>query len=732
MAVLEQIEGTYNSTFYRDLKTGNCTFTIQSTQEIIHRNSYGSINCKGQIPILNKGLPIIVYGDWQQQKNGNYYFKVEKIENNTNNMETLISFFKNNAFVGIGEKMAERILDYTGPDIYSFIKEHKNADELLSENVKGITLNCIQNMIRRIKETSVQQEIFEYLKPFGCDYENVEKVYNLWENNWLIELSKNPYWGYKANIDFYICDAIAKHMGFPIYHQKRSQSIIYKAIEDGLSKGSTFITLEEFKHNIALIEQKSVYCDKLHPIHYLRFLPKTKNITIFEHDEEKCITLSHLFLEEKEIIRHINRLFNSKKALPYKEEYVAEVENRYHITYGSSQKQALSCLTNSGLKVITGGPGTGKTTVINGLIYILHKMFPNEEVLLLAPTGRAAQRMKEATMHEAFTIHKGLEYKPFGDDVKPERDDVNPLPYKFIIVDEVSMIDTELLSMLLTAISNGSLVIFTGDVAQLPSVGVGNILKDLMNFKDIIPVYLLSDTYRQQNDSGLFKNILEFQKKDIILQNYHDFEIIRCSTEKEVGDKVFELGYQYYLNNPSNSVQIISPIKKQAAGTFVINKRIQHALQKDNYNVLYDNSHYQIGDKVILNRNNYDEMCPYYNGDIGEIEEITEKDIFIKTPTNVITCPKSNLDDLSLAYAITVHKSQGSEFPIVIIALPKTTLSMLDKNLLFTAITRASQKVYLVIEDDALDIAVHSEQMINRQSTLDWQQNKNIVIKFMN
>ena len=717
----EELQAVYHSTFYRDIKTGKCTFTVQTAEDIPYRNNYGTVNCMGYIPIYNKGLPLKLTGDWEQNKKGTWFFKIEKCIENTDDKNAVIRYLKNSAFAGVGEILASNILDYTGNDIYRFLEENENAEELIAENVKGITQKHIHNMVIQLKQTRHQQEIFQYIKDIGGDFSQADKLYSLYQNNAIHELERNPFQGHKADMDFYLCDALAYRNNLSVFYRPRLTAILHTAIETFLKQGNTYITLPQLKKSILNIEKKSIYHLHIHYCYYLTVATHIKHIRIFYKDGIPCFTFQDIWKAEQNIVKQLKRIDNSKKEHPFKDEYVTEFEKKYHISYGNSQKQAFQSLKTSGVKIITGGPGTGKTTTIKGFLHVLMKMYPNEEVLLLAPTGRASQRMKETTNHLAFTVHKGLEYKPFDEDGFAEKNRNNPFTQKFIIVDEVSMIDVELMSMLCDAIENGSTLFLFGDEKQLPSVGPGNVFHDLMRV-DIVSLYRLTDVYRQDGDSAILSNTLLFRDdqlfRDGILQfkETEDFQILRVHSETELIQTMLQVTKENYHTENLNEVQILSPMLKKNTGCLRLNRCLQDMINPKKDDAIYDGIHYRINDKIIFLMNNY--QSDYFNGDIGTITDISDTEFLIDVNGEDIHLPKNKFCDIMLAYAITIHKSQGSEFPVVIIALPKAATGMAGKNLIFTAITRAIKKVIIISEDDALETALQNTNTEYRQSNL--------------
>ncbi len=710
------IAGTYGSTFFRDKKTGECAFTIQSTQNVPYRNPYGSINCFGSIPPVNKGLPIIVSGQWNTMKNGKKYLTVDRIDFSAENKKDIIEYLKSSAFYGIGDVIAENIIDYTGPNILDFVRKNKDAEALILNNVKGITQSRVHNMIVQLKANSMQQDIYQYVKTVGGDFENVDKLFSAFAENTIQTLKRNPYIGYKADMDFYLCDALAKKAGLPLINDNRVRSIIYTAFDEMIGVGNTYDVFEDFMKRIYRIETKSIYQEHLSPLYYTVFLKKMDKIILYKKNDKVCITKQDLLEKERQIVISIERLHNSRKRLPFDEDFIHVIEEKNKIVYGESQKKAFSALKSSGVKIITGGPGTGKTTTIKGFIRLINHMFPNEEVLLLSPTGRASQRMKEATSHPAYTVNKGLEYRPFENDPYPEKNRNNPLDANFIIVDEVSMMDTDLTFMLLDAIKNGSTLLLFGDADQLPSVGPGNILYDFLHIP-IIEKYILDSVYRQNGESGIIENVKKIKRKEIDFEERDDFHIIRVQDSGEIAQIVKDISKKYYKKDNPYDLQVLSPVKKRNGGVFSLNHVLQQELNPSTEEGLrFGRAKFHMNDKVIFTKTNYEQE--YYNGDIGKITGFADNAIDLCVNKEDVSVLHKDASDLSLAYAITIHKSQGSEFPVCIIVLPKTVIGMLDNNLLFTAVTRAKKEVYIISEQDALEIATLSSKLKNRKSNI--------------
>ena len=404
--------------------------------------------------------------------------------------------------------------------------------------------------------------------------------------------------------------------------------------------------------------------------------------------------------------------------IPFNSSVIDEIEKEYNIKYSISQRESFNFIKSSGIKILTGGPGTGKTTVIRGLIEAYKRTNPKGIVALCAPTGRAAQRITESTKMEASTIHRLLDCKPYGDNEEELtcKNQDNPLSADLLIVDEVSMVDTELFAMLLGAVKSGTLIILCGDTDQLPSVGAGNVLKDLIASKQF-PVNVLDTVYRQTDGSNIIHNancVRTGNRRE--MRCGIDFEIIEVNSEKKIQDKIVNI-LRSLKYDDINAFQVLTPSKKGNAGTIQLNKLIQPICNQNTSKIFYGNTGFKCGDKIMTIRNNY--KLNYFNGDIGVVKSVSEQGMEIEINGETIKLTEGLYEDVSLAYASTIHKSQGSEYSTVIIALPSSPKLMLKKDLLYTAITRAKERVIIIAENGALDTAVRQvTNPITRKTSL--------------
>lgn len=707
-----EISGTYDKTLFRDEKTGFTVFSLRVKRGVENRNMYGTISCCGKIPIYTKGMPLEVSGNWEVRKYG-MTFILESVKEHIDDKEISISYLSTNLCKGIGRQTATAIVEMYGSDIFEFV-QRDNAIGLLKK-VKGMTEQKAEELVISIKNTISQRQLFEYIARFGGSYTSSIKIAEEYGYFSVETLKSKPYKvGHFGGLSFIICDAIAKECGFTYLDPQRIEALIYDALYHLTSSGNTYTTQKELNDTIYSLIKDSAFTEGISSVIILTYLTKMSGVVI-ERDLNGInkIYLKQLYYAEKNSVFEINRLNTSSK-LPFDNDIIDYAENICNIKYSDLQKKAFDVIKTTGVKIITGGPGTGKTTTIKGIIEAYRKLNPLSSFALCAPTGRAAQRMKESTGYEAFTVHKLLEYRPFGREVS-HKDSSNPIDADFIIVDEFSMIDIEIFAILLNAIKNNTVVLLVGDSDQLPSVGPGNVLYDLMHSNQI-ELHKLESVYRQGEGSNIIINSNKIRNGQTdLLNNNLDFEIIRVDNTSELKERLTESVIINLTNNPYD-VQVLSSTKKNEVGTIELNDDLQSCLNDATDKIVYGNVTFRKNDKIIMTQNNYE--IGYYNGDIGTIIDIDPDGMELLINEDEIFLPRKSFDDVSLAYAITIHKSQGSEFPLVIIALPKYPKGMLQRNLIFTAITRAKEKVIILSEKDALETAIRKTDIIQRNTGL--------------
>ncbi len=370
---------------------------------------------------------------------------------------------------------------------------------------------------------------------------------------------------------------------------------------------------------------------------------------------------------------------------------------------------------------MTGGPGTGKTTIIRGVLSVLEAA--GCRILLAAPTGRAARRLTESTGRPAQTVHKMLEYTPGMGMFSFGRDEDNPLDAEAVIVDEASMLDMTLAASLLKALPSGCRLIFVGDVDQLPAVGPGNVLQDIIRSRQL-PVVRLNEIFRQAQESQIVLNAHAINRGRMpTIKEGGDFDFVDCVSDQEIAEKIVGICSDFQVYRGGQGVQVLSPMHKQASGVQNLNKLLQNQLNPPCDDKEEIPSVHQIlreGDKIMQVRNNYEKEV--FNGDIGWVKSIDGRVLQAYFPDvndgQLVKYEQGELDELQLAYAMSVHKSQGSEYPLVVLALSRSHYMLLQRNLLYTAITRAKQKVVIVGQKAALSTAVLNDRTRRRYSLL--------------
>ena len=708
----QALHGIYANTLYRNQQNGYTVFALYPEEKIIPLNKFGTITCTGYCVPFTNGMPIYATGTYKKDRTSGV-FTCESIKEDYQTRKTMISFLKY-AFNGIGEKTAETIVDKHGTNLSNLLN-NPNAASYLSESVKGINKDRAEKIIRTLRNTSAQRQVFEFIAPFGGTYHDSCKIYEEYGAESIKKMKANPYCITQVGVSFTLADNIAKKMNKGAADQERIDALI-DMIDEIFESGDTYIYQEEIYNymNKFLTSSQSAFQRKL-PLTLLQTgLTRSKKYFLDTTSTPARIYPRKLYQAEKNIVREIKRLEKTAQVLDFTPDIVQKVEEMCGINYAPPQQNSFHALEKTGVKIITGGPGTGKTTTIRGILTAYQMMYPDNVIKLCAPTGRAAQRMSESTDMEAVTIHRLLDFRPYGNNVIC-KDDKNPIEADLIVVDEMSMTDTLLMASLLRAVKDGTLLLLVGDIYQLPSVGPGDVLHDLIFCKKL-PVFRLTKVYRQAGDSPIVTNANLINEGRTDLITCEDFEIITVKNDEECKEKILELTKKYYDKDDPFKMQILSPSKKYEAGTRNINEEIQKIVNPKTEGFTFGSITYKVGDKIILLNNNYE--CGYYNGDVGEVTEITSNGVFVDILGTTLRLKRGMMEDLNLAYDVTVHKSQGSEYPIAICALPENPGNMLARNLLYTAVTRAKKKVIIVATEGSLTKAVKNNKTGKRKTSL--------------
>jgi len=694
---MEKITGIIDTYLFYSENNGYSVFKLEDGTSAV-----------GNLPKLNEGDRVELSGDWVKHPRYGKQFKIESANISHPTTESgIIKYLAGGMIHGIGPVTAKRIVNHFGESTMDIFES--NINRLLE--VEGIG----QKKLEVIKEGWESQKgvknVMLFLQSNGISSTYSMKIYKTYGDAAPELIEKNPYrlisdiWG----IGFKTADEIGKNLGFTGDDPLRIKAGIIHTLQQANKDGHVFLPKEELVRETSFILQTDIgYSDII-------FEELEENDEIFV--QNKNVYLSEYYRAEREIENSINRLLQISSEKPPK---LDKIISGFKENYSNEQINAIKTAFSEKMLIITGGPGTGKTTTLKGIIQLFQTF--DKKIMLAAPTGRAAKRMAEVIGLEAKTIHRLLEFNPKDGSFSYNED--NPLETDLLIIDEVSMIDTLLMYNLIIAISLNTTIIFVGDVDQLPSVGAGNILKDLIG-SEIIPKIELNTIFRQAKDSDIITNAHRINRGEMPAFNYlknSDFIFLEESENTKIPDKILhlcktELPEQYKFN-PVEDIQILSPIYKGDVGVTILNKLFQNELNKSAKVYLQGEKIFKANDKVMQLRNNYDKGV--FNGDIGFVvgSNTEDKILFVSFEEKMVEYKFEDLDELTLAYAVTVHKSQGSEFPCIILPLTTSHYMMLQRNLLYTAITRATKLLILIGTKKALSIGVNNNKVKNRFTSL--------------
>lgn len=677
----------------------------------------GQFYAVGCMPSIAEGDHAELTGTWVTHPNYGEQFKVELYSTVMPSDETaIIKYLSSGLIKGVREATAKKLYAEFGNDVFSVIA---SEPEKLSK-IKGISADRAKTISESFNSRRAMQNIIMFLQQYNITANMAVKIYRIFGNKAVEKIKENPYSLAESveGISFRTADAISFSLGLPKNSPRRIRSgILYFLREAAYSDGHTYLPEELLKEH-AVYELKVGETEVENAIAQLI---ADRDIITDTASRTKACYLYNYYHDEKFIAQRLcaMTLVKNKYTMSANEAETEidafEAENG--IKLAAEQRNAVVTALSGACMVLTGGPGTGKTTAINTILALMKKL--KLKAALAAPTGRAAKRMTQITGIEAKTIHRLLGAMPDGGAHMFTYNETNPLKYDVVILDEVSMIDTPLMAAFLRAVKPGGRVIFSGDSDQLPSVGPGNVLHDIIA-SGTVPVIKLTHIFRQSEQSLIIMNAHRINHGEMpeLADHTRDFFFMRRTAFDSAVDTVLEL-YKTrlpatYSVNPITDIQVLTPMKKGVTGTVELNRRLQQAINPSNggkQEYKYGQSVFREGDKVMQTKNDYE--MPYtdnegkkgkgiYNGDMGIINTIhsSEKYMLITFDEDkTVEYPFTSLDELELAYAITVHKSQGSEFPFVIIPVCSYIPMLMSRNLFYTAITRAKRMVVLVGSD---------------------------------
>ena len=731
---MERLEGMISDIVFKNEENG---YTIAHLA-----NSMDDIVIVGCMPTLSVGESIEVEGKWVNHKTYGTQFEVSKfMPVIPSSLEGIYAYLSSGMIHGIGEKMAKRIVDKFGVNTLDIIQN--NPERL--EEVEGIGGKKLKQIVKSYEENRELRNIIIELSPYGITPNYCLKIYKKYKDKSIEVINKNPYRLAEdiRGIGFKIADEIANKIGIDKYSDDRiCQGILY-ALNQSLGSGHTYlpkpILIQEAKK---ILDVEASMIDNC-----IMALAYDQKIHLEQSNGQQLIYLMPYYMSENGVCKQIIKLSQCEfddLNIDIDEE-IRSLEEEENIKLASNQLLAVKEAINTGVLVITGGPGTGKTTTINTII----KVFENnkKKVVLAAPTGRAAKRMSETSQREAKTIHRLLEmgFATDSDDLMFLKNEEDPINADVVILDEVSMVDILLMYSMLRAIKSGTRVILVGDSDQLPSVGAGNVLKDIIE-SNVINVVKLNEIFRQARESMIVVNAHKINNGEPLFLNVKnkDFFFLRKNNNEEILNEIIGLVSErlpkFYKFDKLKDIQVLTSMRKGDLGVNNLNIELQKYLNPPNkykQEEQFAKRTFRVGDKVMQIRNNYtkkwetedksDRGEGIYNGDIGYIFHIDKdkKTVFVIFDKIKIASYKyDELDEIDHSFCTTIHKSQGSEFPVVVIPIVWAPPMLLSRNLLYTAVTRAKKLVVLVGDVKYLEQMIKNNRINDRYSNLSYKLNK--------
>ena len=734
----ESVTGYIDHIIFRNEDNGYTVLVLKGTE-----GDDEELTCVGTFPVISQGATIEASGNFI---NHHIYGKQFQITSFTEKMPedamAMERYLGSGAIKGIGAALAARIVRRFGADTLRIVEEEP---ERLAE-IKGISEKKAREIAAQMEEKADMRKAMMFLQKYGISLNLGAKIYQKYGDSVYSVLQENPYRLADdiSGVGFKIADEIAGRIGIHTDSDYRIKSGMMYTLLQATGEGHVYLPKEElFQRSSELLGVDVSYMEK-----HLMDLSMERKVIQKEEGETVLVYPSRFYYLELNTARMLSELnIDCPEDEAFVQRRIAQIEKETGTTLDEMQKKAVTEAAGHGLFILTGGPGTGKTTTINAII----RFFEGEgsELRLAAPTGRAAKRMTEATGYEAQTIHRLLELNGMpeeerqGQAVHFERNAENPLEADVIIIDEMSMVDIQLMHSLLLAVTAGTRLILVGDENQLPSVGPGNVLRDIIRSGEF-PVVELKKIFRQASESDIVVNAHKINRgEQVTLSNKSsDFFFLKRQDADIIIRVVIALIQEKlprYVEAKPFDIQVLTPMRKGLLGVERLNQILQRYLnppEPSKKEKEYGQGLFREGDKVMQIRNNYqlewdirgryeipvDKGVGVFNGDTGILKTINEFSETAEVEFEDGRCAEysfKQLEELELAYAVTIHKSQGSEYPAVVIPLLSGPRMLLNRNLLYTAVTRARRCVTIVGSEETFREMIKNEKQQRRYSSLD-------------
>lgn len=696
------------------------------------------ITATGYIPGLGMGEELTLGGRWTTHPSYGEQFTAESFERRLPvSVRGIADYLGSGLIKGIGPRLAVKIAEKFGEDTFDILQ---NDPAQLTE-IRGITTKKAQDIGRQFTEMSEMRLLMDFLTENGLPVWLTPRLYKRLGVAAMDALTENPYLlcDEYYEIDFGLADALALNLGLPRLSEERADAGILYTMTFNLNNGHTFIPVEKLVGAACtLLSDDDVVFEETRAMESIERLAARGQVVREIIAGRDAVYLRQMYEAEDFLAGCLKQLAAQTYTYDFDlDELLNALEQDADVAYAPLQKKAIATAAKCGVSILTGGPGTGKTTTVRGMLRVFEAL--GLETVLAAPTGRAAKRLSELCGMEAKTIHRLLEagYGP-GGKLAFQRCLTNPLDCSVVVLDEVSMVDISLMQALLAAMPTGARLVLVGDADQLPPVGPGNFLRDLIT-SGCVPVTQLTEIFRQAQKSDIVMNAHAINEGRMPVPSGKDgdFFLMKKADPAAVLQTVTELCRdrlpRYYGLSPSQ-IQVLTPSRRQGAGTAQLNRRLQEALNPatpEKNEKRFGDTVFREGDRVMQIRNNYDivwermdnheQGMGMFNGDVGEILQIFpgQECLIVKFDDKLATYTFDMLDELELAYAMTVHKAQGSEFEAVIVALSAgVPRRLLTRNILYTAITRAKKLLVIVGAQETLETMVNTNTRGRRYSAL--------------
>lgn len=723
---LERFEGVIEEVVYHNELNGYTVLLLS-----VENSDAEPITAVGELPFAAEGESISVMGKWENHPSYGRQLHIEYYEKQPpQGKQAMLKYLSSRAVKGIGPATAAKIMEVFGEETFDVIEHNP---EFLAR-IGGISMKKALEIGENFKAQFGMRNVMIFTSQFFGSAVSV-KIYKKWGCAAEEIIRRNPYLLCEEiqGVGFEKADKVALELGIPENAPFRIEAgVIYVLSYNAAGSGHCFIPRDKL---VPTVSQLLTVSEEETEEAIDRLIEKGKLVGV-KSGKRMCMYITRYYEAERYIGEKMALLDRSAFPMPVADitREIAIIEAESGLSYATMQKKAIISAMNSGVMVLTGGPGTGKTTVIKALIRIFEQL--DHKVALAAPTGRAAKRMSEATGAEAKTLHRLLEAEFGGKETSFQRDQNNLLEQDVFIIDETSMVDVLLMSALLKAIKPGSRLILIGDADQLPSVGAGNVLNDCIA-SEVITTVQLKEIFRQAKESRIITNAhaINAGEYPVLTDKSNDFFFLKREREEDISPTVVALWHKRlpdaYGKEIGEQIQVITPSRKGCAGTESLNVSLQAVLNPPSPSkVQFKNKGriFREGDKVMQTKNNYDipwtcgkkEGSGVFNGDIGYIERIiyAKEELHVRYEDRLAVYEFSIAEELEHAYAITVHKSQGSEYPVVILPVYMYAPMLLTRELLYTAVTRAQKMVVIVGTERAVCTMVDNSRRPMRYTGL--------------